>query len=210
VLYGFNVSDLPALQPETAATDVHQMRQLVRVALAKSAQLQIDDAAARSKPLPTAGDRVFLSTAHLKFAQGRGTKLVPRWVGPFLVKRVQGTSCELDLPANFSCRRVWNVKDLKLHRTGDLPVLPNQSTHGFDLSDLVPEEIDPSSKVAELYFDKRSRGTDYFRVKYEGYSTFTEVLSDAEIRLLPNGATLLEAWLTNKRSNTAKATATLS
>jgi hypothetical protein len=66
----------------------------------------------------SAGDRVWLSTAHLNL-KVKSRKLQPRYVGPFTIEKViNPVAYRLILPTNMKCHNVFHVSELA-------PVNPN-------------------------------------------------------------------------------------
>ena len=140
-------------------------------------------------------------------SSAKGSKLVPRWIGPFKVLRVSGSSVELDLPSTMLCRRVWNAELIKAYHTGDLPILPQESTHGFNLSDLVSDSMEdadvPSDLVVEeVMFANRKKGVDLFRVRTNQMDQWkgAEVLTETQVKALPGGVEAIARWTSTQRS----------
>ena len=67
------------------------------------------------------GDRVLLSTAHLKMVgAARTPKFSAKYIGPFVVKRVVGSNAyELDLPPQMQIHPVLNISRLKTYHDGE-------------------------------------------------------------------------------------------
>lgn len=210
IAYGFQLADLPALSHELTFVprdDVTALHKMVREMLSKQANLQLHGPDVRVKPIPTVGDMVYLSTEKLKMSSAKGSKLVPRWIGPFKVLRVSGSSVELDLPSTMLCRRVWNAELIKAYHTGDLPILPQESTHGFNLSDLVSDSMEdadvPSDLVVEeVMFANRKKGVDLFRVRTNQMDQWkgAEVLTETQVKALPGGVEAIARWTSTQRS----------
>ena len=122
------------------------------------------------------GDRVLLSTQHLKLIgeRKRARKLTERFVGPYRVKRVVNANAyELELPASLKIHPVINISHLKEYRDGarafpDRPVL---------LTRPEPEALDDNGApewVVDRLLDHRkvkrgARQVDQYLVEWKGY-----------------------------------------
>ena len=62
------------------------------------------------------GDRVLLSTKNLRSRAQGANKLLPRFVGPFLVTACFGQAYEIELPASMRIHNVFHVSLLKPYR----------------------------------------------------------------------------------------------
>ena len=75
------------------------------------------------------GDKVLLSTDHLRMINIKGTpKFSEKFIGPFAIKRVVGPNAyELDLPATMQIHPVLNISRLKVYHDGVVafPARPN-------------------------------------------------------------------------------------
>ena len=122
------------------------------------------------------GDRVLLSTQHLKLVgeRKRSRKFTERFVGPYRVKRVVNANAyELELPASLKIHPVINISHLKEYRDGAqaFPDRPIRITRPE------PEALDdngaPEWRVDRL-LDHRTvkrgkRQTDQYLVEWKGY-----------------------------------------
>ena len=117
------------------------------------------------------GDRVLLSTAHLKMvgADRRTPKFAAKYFGPFVIKRVVNANAyELDLPSRLRIHPVFNISRLKPYQDpSSFPSRPSSVTRP-------PPEI-ALEDGAEVYqvesiLAKRGSGTRaQFLVKWLGY-----------------------------------------
>ena len=109
------------------------------------------------------GDRVLLSTKNLRSRAQGANKLLPRFVGPFLVTACVGSQAyEIELPASMRIHNVFHVSLLKpYHETGNYQ--PPPCTLFID--------GDVQYDVAEIA-DVRSRGkVKEYLVKWTGYGS---------------------------------------
>ena len=117
------------------------------------------------------GDRVLLSTANLN-TQERTAKLIPKWIGPYRVKRVVSrVAYELELPASVRIYPVVHVSQLRAYVDGGATFPSRECVLRPE-----PELLDtgePAWEVEEV-LDKRVRSvrgrrvTDYL-VLWKGY-----------------------------------------
>ena len=117
------------------------------------------------------GDRVLLSTANLN-TQERMAKLIPKWIGPYRVKRVVSrVAYELELPASVRIYPVVHVSQLRAYVDGGATFPSRECVLRPE-----PELLDtgePAWEVEEV-LDKRVRSvrgrrvTDYL-VLWKGY-----------------------------------------
>ncbi len=73
----------------------------------------------RRQPAPTyrPGDQVLLSVKNLKLVSGLSTKLAPRYIGPYRVRRaINAVAVELELPAHLRVHPVFHVSAVKPYR----------------------------------------------------------------------------------------------
>jgi hypothetical protein len=158
------------------------------------------------KPPVAVGDKVWLSTQKLKLARGAGTKLVPRWIGPFDVESLPHDSpnaVKLALPSSFKARHTWNLEYIKPYVHPQVPLMPNHTDFGYDIEELVGSEaplvedeaVELVRSPVELYFYKLADGHRYFKVRFdqEDWST-CEVLKESAIESLTNGKALIGLW----------------
>ena len=84
-------------------------------ALAAAQQRQKAYADAKRRPVTyQVGQEVLLNTATLQFKGPHSKKLLPRWVGPFVITKLVGpAACELDLPDYMPIHPVFHVSKLR-------------------------------------------------------------------------------------------------
>jgi hypothetical protein len=124
-----------------------------------------------------AGDRVLLSTEHLRLVgtadQRRTPKLAEKFLGPFRVRRMHGTNaCELELPPTLRIHPVINVDRLKAYREGT----ERHSHRPLPFARPPPEsnaEDGAESYQVERVLARRGRGArEQFLVEWKGYPTW--------------------------------------
>jgi hypothetical protein len=122
------------------------------------------------------GDRVLLSTEHLKLIgeRKRTRKLTERYIGPYRVKRVVNANAyELELPASLKIHPVINISHLKEYRDGtqSFPDRPVRLTRPE------PEALDDNGApewLVDRLLDHRKikrgvRYIDQYLVEWKGY-----------------------------------------
>ena len=102
------------------------------------------------------GDRVMLSTSDLR-TDGRARKLIAKYIGPFVIKRVIGAvAYELELPVQYSTvHPVFHVSKLKKYIDGDAS-FPARVRVARPLPDVMADTGEEAWKVREIV-DKRER-----------------------------------------------------
>jgi hypothetical protein len=104
-----------ASMPEVFDTD--KLNKLVETAKNKLLQESVmqEELLSKKGPVfqPQPGDLVWLATAKLRLKKGAGTKLLPRFIGPFKVVQAYPQAAKLLLPDSMLCRRTWHLKYLK-------------------------------------------------------------------------------------------------
>ena len=154
---------------------------------------------------PASGESVWLSTKFLKFKQGAGKKLLPRYIGPFKVLESYGHSAKLDLPSYMMCRRTWNVIYLKkfvpntsgfARIASDWQIGPSDVVEE-DQSALDPPPPDPVSEmvVTDLHFHKSTRKGRLFRVQFNNDWNISAYHLEHDLASLANGLNVHKAWL---------------
>jgi hypothetical protein len=112
------------------------------------------------------GDRVLLATKHLQLLgpDNQARKLLPRFVGPFVVtKRIGKVSYALDLPETMKVHPVFHVSLLKGYRDGHRAGQPPPVVVFEDGS--VQEEVE--AILAHRWNSRKS--CDEYRVHWKGY-----------------------------------------
>jgi hypothetical protein len=123
-------------------------------------------------------DQVLLSTAHLN-TKHRSLKLLPKYVGPFRIKRVvSDVVYELDLPSTFRVHPVFHVSKLRPYVNGDTQ-FPIRTQYNKDHARPLPEILQDTGEEAwevEKILDKRIRKVGRSRqmnveylVKWKGF-----------------------------------------
>ena len=122
------------------------------------------------------GDRVLLSTQHLKLVgeRKRARKLTERYIGPYRVKRVVNANAyELELPASLRIHPVINISHLKEYRDG-VQAFPDRPVR---LTRPEPEALDDNGApewLVDRLLDHRkvkrgARYVDQYLVEWKGY-----------------------------------------
>ncbi|CAD6945804.1 unnamed protein product [Tilletia laevis] len=110
------------------------------VVAARTAQARYANTLRREDPTYAVGDQVLLSTSNLRLREEKrrpwASKLLPKWVGPFVVVRAASPSYELDLPPWLRVHPVFHTKLLK-RWNGD-PDSTSVPRHDAFESDVVP------------------------------------------------------------------------
>jgi transposase InsO family protein len=156
------------------------------------------------------GIKVLLSTKKLRLARVAGSKLVPKFIGPFLVKSVHnGVSAVLDLPAHATFTNRWSIEYLRLYVDGDA-LGGDVTSFGYGLNDLVADDEVPVvsdseiKSVSQLTWHSYKHGKNFFHVKFAGAMQYTEIMCEDAIRLLPNGSDLLKEYFEALRLRTRR------
>ncbi|KAE8207014.1 hypothetical protein CF327_g7435 [Tilletia walkeri] len=110
------------------------------VVAARTAQTKQANKLRRDDPGYQVGDRVLLSTTNLRLREEKkrpwASKLLPKWVGPFVVVRSASPSYELELPAWLRVHPTFHTKLLKAWNGSDSDTIAPR--HEAFESDLVP------------------------------------------------------------------------
>ena len=117
------------------------------------------------------GDRVLLSTEHLKLVGDKRTpKFTFKYIGPFAVKRLVGSNaCELDLPSTMQIHPVLNVSRLKPYHDGFASHPDRARPHHRPAPELVQEDGAEVYEV-ERVLAVRGRGARVeYLVEWKGY-----------------------------------------
>ena len=92
------------------ANEIAQVYHEVHEALRK-AQARMKDVGHHNMPVYEKGQRVWLSTDHLKSDMPR--KFWTKWIGPYAVKEVKPNALELVLPKSMKIHPVVNIEQIK-------------------------------------------------------------------------------------------------
>ncbi|KAE8241344.1 hypothetical protein A4X13_0g7456 [Tilletia indica] len=113
------------------------------VVAARTAQTKQANKLRRDDPGYQVGDRVLLSTTNLRLREEKkrpwASKLLPKWVGPFVVARSASPSYELELPAWLRVHPTFHTKLLKAWNGSDSDTIAPR--HEAFESDLVPTYV---------------------------------------------------------------------
>ena len=131
------------------------------------------------------GDKVYLATKDLSLPKGRASKLLPKYIGPYLVldAKPDTSSYRLDLSHSLKQRRihdVFHVSKLRPSHPNDEIVFPGRSEPGpYDFG--VPDE---ETGVKEINNHRWSRNKIEFHVEWddgddtwESYATVKECIA---------------------------------
>ena len=116
------------------------------------------------------GQQVLLSTKNLKTRPGVARKLAPRWIGPFSVEQMVGTTAvRLNIPSSLKIHNVFHVSLVKPYKPdGTFSPLPvDWEETGFGLED----PAFPVERV--LDYRHRKKGHKHiheYLVKWQGFS----------------------------------------
>ena len=82
------------------------------------------------------GDRVYLSTENLNLPKGRAKKLLPKFIGPYVVLESRPTTStyKLELPDDLKRRRIhdtFHISRLRRHEPNDDTMFPHRETNVF-------------------------------------------------------------------------------
>ena len=123
-----------SVNPEAAGRiqRLHNDIQHARGHIAKAQQRQAHHADQHRRDVSfKVGDKVLLSTDHLRMINIKGTpKFNANFIGPFAVKRVVGPNAyELDLPATMQIHPVLNISRLKAYNDGSVAFPTRPAPH---------------------------------------------------------------------------------
>ena len=153
----------------------------------------------RREMILAVGDKVFLSSSNLRFIhKDRSTKLNPKRLGPYTVKRVVSpVAYELDLPPQLRIHPVFHIEKLEKlresstfspHRTPSLPRTPPEA-----------EDDDRQEYEVESILDRRTyklrngRTRTEYHVKWKGYPLHDATWEPAAN--LSNAASMISEYL---------------
>ena len=199
--------DFPAMNLPSRA-DIADIDQVVKEKLLRAASdAQASDT--HRAVVFKVGDLVWLKTTKLKLKAGVGTKLVPRYLGPFEVESVVGEHAyKLKLPPSLHCRRTWNVSYLKPLVSSGAPMADVVADQQFSLMDLVDDEqpaddhaVDSAHGlrvVDEYYFHKSTRKGREFRVRFKDLTwADAEIVLESDLPMLPGHAAAWDKYVSS-------------
>ena len=116
------------------------------------------------------GDRVLLSTAHLRNEE-RAPKLAPKFIGPFLIQRVvSAVAYELKLPASmFRVHPVFHVSKLKPYRDGSARFPTRRQLPTRPSASVLPDTNEEAWEVERVVGKRVVRGSVQYLVLWKGY-----------------------------------------
>jgi hypothetical protein len=119
----------------------------------------------------TIGDKVLLSTEHLKMRGFVGSpKFGSKYIGPFIVKRVANENAyELDLPAQLQIHPVINISRLKTYRDGQSSFPDRIVPHSRPPPEVVEADGTQQFEVDHIIASRGRGRRREFLVKWKGY-----------------------------------------
>lgn len=118
------------------------------------------------------GNRVYVDTLHLSFPAYTTRKLLPRYIGPYLITAAfpATSNYEIDFPAHFKVHRRFHASKLRVH-------LPNDATRFPARDFLTPSTLETGDEAAnrwvieKIVLDRKiGNQARKFLVRYLGYS----------------------------------------
>jgi hypothetical protein len=176
------------------AKKVQKQLNLAKSALqrAQAAQKQQADKKRRDVKFKV-GDQVLLSTHNIKLKSRFNTKLLPRFMGPFMILECIGpVAYRLELPDNIRVHPVFHVSLLKLYRTPP----GGQGKMRHPPVDWINDEPVCEVEKILLHKDRRVGGNRLkrrFLIKWKGYGVEHNTW-EAEERLVNCDEVLAEYW----------------
>jgi hypothetical protein len=127
------------------------------------------------------GDRVLLSTEHLKLIGDRRTpKFAAKYIGPFNIKRVVGSNAyELELPPTMQIHPVLNISRLKPYRDGQASHPDRPVPHARPPPEVITADGEEVYEV-ERIIAKRGRGPRIeYLVEWKGWPSWEAIWEKA-------------------------------
>jgi hypothetical protein len=153
-LYGFNPltpPDLIASSNTTAniAQRIRDIHELITEELKNSDVYMQHDAAKKSNAAITfqEGDKVWLSTEHLKLHNQPSRKFQQRYIGPYsIISKISEVAYEIDLPNTMNCHNVFHISKLRPCTNIDvqpdyIPVQVEKERQDFIVDSIVDHDI---------------------------------------------------------------------
>lgn len=155
-------------------------------------------------PLFAVGNRVYVDTLHLSFPAYTTRKLLPRFMGPYLITAaVPATSnYDIDFPAHFAVHRRFHASKLRPHFPNDAERFPARNF-------LVPSLLEATDAAAgswiieKIILDRSERGLRKYLVSFLGYSQ-SENIYLTETALISKDRAMWVAYVARKGGNLAK------
>ena len=182
---------------ETMASSNLQALQSAREYLiaAQNRMLAVNDKG-RAKPCYQIGDRLLLNTKNLRFKEGKH-KLMPKWIGPFIVLRKHGPcSYELDLPTKWRVHRTFHTSLLRK--------FPNQSSGGPPIPEIIDgQAVFEVASILDTRLTKHTNKADerFYRVRWAHHGPEFDTWEPAD-NLVQCEEVLKEFW--QARNNAAE------
>jgi hypothetical protein len=178
-LYGFNPltpPDLIASSNTTAniAQRIRDIHELITEELKNSDVYMQHDAAKKSDAAITfqEGDKVWLSTEHLKLHNQPSRKFQQRYIGPYsIISKISEVAYELALPNTMNCHNVFHISRLRPCTTIDvqpdyIPAEVEKERQDFIVDSIVDHDI---ATARDGFYE---RGPCLvFKVHWAGYSS---------------------------------------
>ena len=134
------------------------------MAVAKERQKKYADAKRRHCVFAV-GDKVLLATKNISLKGGGSRKLLPRYIGPFTVRRsINGVSYTLDLPQSLGIHPTFHISLLRLYRED-----PAYLFRAPPLPEVIEGQLE--YEVDQLVDHRRCGDTLEFLVRWKGYSS---------------------------------------
>ena len=126
----------------------------------------------------TPGQLVLLSTKNLRSLAEGSRKLLPRWVGPYPVKRMVGSvAAELELPSDMRIHPTFHVSLLRPYRTNAVPSADTPAVDPGPVAWLRKQPLFTVERVLDYRVRtvgsgrRRRRKVHEYLVKWAGYSS---------------------------------------
>jgi hypothetical protein len=133
------------------------------LAVAKERQKKYADAKRRHCVF-SVGDKVLLATKNISLRGGGSRKLLPRYIGPFTIKKsINGVSYTLDLPKGLEIHPTFHISLLRLYRED-----PNYLFKAPPLPEVIEGQLE--YEVDKLVNHRRVGDTLEFLVRWKGYT----------------------------------------
>jgi transposase InsO family protein len=153
-LYGFNPLTPPDLIASSNTTTniaqrIRDIHELIAEELKNSDVYMQHDAAKKSNAAITfnEGDKVWLSTEHLKLHNQPSRKFQQRYIGPYsIISKISEVAYEIDLPNTMNCHNVFHISKLRPCTTVDvqpdyIPVQVEKERQDFIVDSIVDHDI---------------------------------------------------------------------
>ena len=148
------------------ASEMEEVWRFVRSEMAHSQEKQAKAADRHRKSVEEykVGDEVWLSTKNIK-TERPSKKLDHKMVGPFKIKALVGSSCQLDLPTSMKIHDVFHPSLLRKASADPLPGQHNDPAPPVIVDDEEEWEVDDILDARKVGRGRKVQ----FRVKWKGY-----------------------------------------